>query len=1534
MAKTYKILVNDGKGTDIKPVSVVQGAGANGDPVRMTAKRGWRFELQDDLKGKGLGPDQVRLKRIGKNLGLMFDGSTNPDVVIEDYYAENEDKDKDNGMPMIVGQAENGGIYEYVPQDPAASSMASELKEGNTPVILALGGGPLAGDFVLAGLPLIAAAGGGIGGLLAGGAALVAAAAAGGGGGGGGGTPAVVPATVAPTVAIDTDVNNDGYVNKTEVGGKTTYAAKTALPSTAVAGDTITVTDGTTTKTHVLTATDITNKFVTDMFTLPTEGSTINVSAKMTSAATGVSSANATDTAKLDTSAFVDPITPEPFTPTDPTKSGLRVTINSDVNNDGILTSSDLATTDVVKATIALTKDAAEGDVLTVVITNNGTPTTRTITLTDVDIAAKQVVLTGLAAPTNGNRITVEATIRDVAQNTSPSTASDTAVVNTAIPGVTILNDENNDGFINKVESDKATLVSVKVEVPGNAVEGNTIVVTDGKTTFSHPLTATDIADKSFTLSNAFAKPAEGAEISVSATMGTNVGTDKAKLDTSAFIDPVNPDPINPVDPTKSGLRVAINSDVNNDGFLSNSDLSTADLVKATISLTSDAAVGDLLTVVITGNTTRTFNLTAAQIAAKEVVITGLTAPANGETITVAATIQDVAGNSSPSTATDSATVDTAKPGVMITTDTNNDGVINKAEIGTADFVTVRVEVPKFALAGDTVTVTDGIKTVSHVLTAAEVIAKTFIVANEFAKPAEGSSITVRATFGTNEGTDTAKLDTAASNTDVGLSVKISTDVNDDGFVNINELASSTTFTSHATFDKSKVIVGDSIVFTAKNGTGADVVVRHVVTAADLLTNDGGKGFVDVTFTKPNDAEIQTVTVNFVDAAGNAASDVKPTDNARLDVTAPDNDTVNLGVRIITDAGPAMSAVNGVDQVGDHVVSTAELNAQRDINNTADTNNFISRASFNSSALVGDKIIFMATNGTTVLATQTVTLTQADKTRGFVEVKFAKPADGQTQTVTAMYADAAGNADTTMPPSDFASLDNSAPNDGAAPVVSITTDGANGGVDDGFVNNPELGSNTVYHVEASFDPTKVAVGDIVVLKVGTNETSFVLDTQAKVNAGKVSQDFTAPTINGTSFTVTAVIKDAVGNTTATGSDSTRRNFLVAMDDSGSVTAPTNSSTVTKSDNVITNDADPQFLPNPTLPAAPNVVVNGIKLNGAANFDALSTNGGTVEGAFGSLTIRADGSYTYTLNNNAAVAALGANDTRVEKFDYQVRDVAGNVSTATLSITVNGANDGATASLLAANQLTLNSVQPNQGGIADSLTISDPDTGDAAFKGVNTSGDTTLTGHFGSLVLTKSSSTSTSTGYSYNYTKNTGLVGSDHTTRHDLFTLESKDGTDSVTFDFQLQPSSTVTANEFHAKSTAGLEIATSSTTMQDTLVLDGTQLAFDFTGTQTTTNIKSIEVIDITGGSGSNNTIKLDLNSLTQADLSGSIHKLFIKGNDGDIVRFDLDTTPTTIAHATNAVTVDGTDYWVYQIGTNNDELLVQTTITNITVNG
>jgi hypothetical protein len=302
MLKQYKILINEGKGSDNALITVPAGAGARGNPTRITAKPDTRYELQDELKGKGLGPDQVRGKRVGKNLYLMFEDNGKPDIIIEGYY----DPANLQQVPTIVGKAENGSIYEYIPHDPELSSMSTTLKDGTTPAMLSLGGGPIAGGaFELAGLPLVAAAaGGGLGGLGLLAAGLGAAALGGGGGGGGGGGTAVPPnGGLAPTINIATDKNNDGVVSKTELDNALTFAVTAGFDKTKVAvGDKVVFTDRSSpavVKTVVLTQAMIDEGAVTVQFDKPVEGATLTVNALIQRDATN--SASESDSAKLDT---------------------------------------------------------------------------------------------------------------------------------------------------------------------------------------------------------------------------------------------------------------------------------------------------------------------------------------------------------------------------------------------------------------------------------------------------------------------------------------------------------------------------------------------------------------------------------------------------------------------------------------------------------------------------------------------------------------------------------------------------------------------------------------------------------------------------------------------------------------------------------------------------------------------------------------------------------------------------------------------------------------------------------------------------------------------------------------------------------------------------------------------------------------------------------------------------------------------------------------------------------------------------------
>ncbi len=85
-------------------------------------------------------------------------------------------------------------------------------------------------------------------------------------------------------------------------------------------------------------------------------------------------------------------------------------------------------------------------------------------------------------------------------------------------------------------------------------------------------------------------------------------------------------------------------------------------------------------------------------------------------------------------------------------------------------------------------------------------------------------------------------------------------------------------------------------------------------------------------------------------------------------------------------------------------------------------------------------------------------------------------------------------------------------------------------------------------------------------------------------------------------------------------------------------------------------------------------VSGISFNGAAKSVGM-----LFASDYGSLTINADGSYTYSLDNsNAAVNALSSTQTLTEAFTYTITDADGDPDSATLTITITGANDAPVA----------------------------------------------------------------------------------------------------------------------------------------------------------------------------------------------------------------------------------------------------------------
>ncbi|WP_124962391.1 Ig-like domain-containing protein, partial [Sulfurisoma sediminicola] len=106
----------------------------------------------------------------------------------------------------------------------------------------------------------------------------------------------------------------------------------------------------------------------------------------------------------------------------------------------------------------------------------------------------------------------------------------------------------------------------------------------------------------------------------------------------------------------------------------------------------------------------------------------------------------------------------------------------------------------------------------------------------------------------------------------------------------------------------------------------------------------------------------------------------------------------------------------------------------------------------------------------------------------------------------------------------------------------------------------------------------------------------------------------------------------------------------------------------------------------TATAATGVLANDTDVDSVANGETKvvsaitgGTVGGATTGTYGTLTLNADGSYSYTANT-ASAQALGAGQTATDAFTYTVRDTAGATSTATLTFTVTGTNDAPVADL--------------------------------------------------------------------------------------------------------------------------------------------------------------------------------------------------------------------------------------------------------------
>ncbi|MFO0180701.1 MAG: VCBS domain-containing protein, partial [bacterium] len=108
-------------------------------------------------------------------------------------------------------------------------------------------------------------------------------------------------------------------------------------------------------------------------------------------------------------------------------------------------------------------------------------------------------------------------------------------------------------------------------------------------------------------------------------------------------------------------------------------------------------------------------------------------------------------------------------------------------------------------------------------------------------------------------------------------------------------------------------------------------------------------------------------------------------------------------------------------------------------------------------------------------------------------------------------------------------------------------------------------------------------------------------------------------------------------------------------------------------NVLTNDTDPDSAVNGETKTVVGILA-GTQTSASGN---VAT---SVTGTYGSITIAANGAYTYTVDNtNAAVQALRTSgNTLSDVFTYTMNDASGVASTTQITVTIQGANDTPTA----------------------------------------------------------------------------------------------------------------------------------------------------------------------------------------------------------------------------------------------------------------
>ena len=651
---------------------------------------------------------------------------------------------------------------------------------------------------------------------------------------------------------------------------------------------------------------------------------------------------------------------------------------------------------------------------------------------------------------------------------------------------------------------------------------------------------------------------------------------------------------------------------------------------------------------------------------------------------------QDLAGNEDSGVVTLLYAIDTSVPTgavwkVEILLDSNNDTYINTIEKDTATTTDVKVSFNTSVRDGDVITLTDGITTWTQSVSAVD-NDNNYIIFTGIPLPVDGSMLTVTASLTADdvgnppativEISDSATIDTTAPTITLDeisdnyinalesgedLTISGTTDAEDGQNVTINFNGTNYTATVAAGVFSATVpvadvaVLSDGITYTA-TATVSDLAGNTATDTEDVIVdttppavteelpedsiNDTGASSIDNITSNANPtlsgttepySEI-TVTIpygHFDDLVYTTTAD--SLGNWNIIVTSNLFDGIYTPTVTATDSAGNTTTINGET----FTVDTNE--PVINIDTTLEGNNIINiseQTGVTISGTIGDGnswtniedgqiVTVILSDGINTLTTTAII---SGNTWTATDVDVSSLNDGNI-TVTADVTDVAGNvaetATTTL------TKDTVAPN---APISILDPSSDAGTLNDGITNDttPTISGNGA-------NP-----GDtITVVMPGTGET---LTTTV---AGDGTWDVT-PTQEISSGTVMVTATDSAGNA------SPATEVVLIID---AISPDANNNIYTISEDFTSSSVSGDLSTNDT------------DLDGSETYNISGSN----TGAYGTLTINPDGTYTY-VRNATELPQNFASTTTVDTFTYSVTDVAGNTDTATLDIQVVPVND--------------------------------------------------------------------------------------------------------------------------------------------------------------------------------------------------------------------------------------------------------------------